>query len=469
LYQPHNDRDFASIIELFNVPTWGPYGPASPTTMNILGVSSGNSVALSSGLTHLMATRTTELGAPIAGTLPPPEVLGGTDFLPTDTGLPRQHYPGYGTAGYRFQHPEGADSSQPNPAIDFTENRWHRLFGLVEVPTRSNRDPNEAPYEVAAGSIGGPVGFFRTPGKINLNTLRYPDVLAGLVDESDVYALTFTTAFGPGLNFPAGLSVPSSLPDQHGDQVSVPTAAATRDWWLQFLTSRDGIDPLPTTVTAPLQTAGTGLPLPGMPRVPSGILPPTLPAPGSSVPAGSHPFRSPGFSAYASGTGPAAAFGGVDVNGYNGTLESTILRSLPGDPVTAPTPPPSPDGRRRLFELGTAPEHAADTVDYATKNRVLSKILQNTTTRSNVFLVWIQIDFFSAKDVNPPNGVVRIGAKLGTSPAYRGFFVIDRSQAMNLMGPQFLPAKDPTTNKFVFSMNQSFNYQSLILYRQRIQ
>jgi hypothetical protein len=293
--------------------------------------------------------------------------------------------------------------------------------------------------------------------------------LAGLVDESDVYALTFTTAFGPGLNFPAGLSVPSSLPDQHGDQVSVPTAAATRDWWLQFLTSRDGIDPLPTTVTAPLQTAGTGLPLPGMPRVPSGVLPPTLPAPGSSVPAGSHPFRSPGFSAYASGTGPAAAFGGVDVNGYNGTLESTILRSLPGDPVTAPTPPPSPDGRRRLFELGTAPEHAADTVDYATKNRVLSKILQNTTTRSNVFLVWIQIDFFSAKDVNPPNGVVRIGAKLGTSPAYRGFFVIDRSQAMNLMGPQFLPAKDPTTNKFVFSMNQSFNYQSLILYRQRIQ
>jgi hypothetical protein len=472
LYQPHYDRDFASIIELFNVPTWGPYGPASPTTMNVPGVSSGNSIALSSGLTHLMATRTTELGAPIAATLPPPEVLGGTDFIPTDSGVARQHYLGYGTAGYRFQHPEGSDASQPNPAIDFTENRWHRLFGLVEVPTRSNHDPSEAPYQTSAGSLGGPVGFFRTPGKINLNTLRHPDVLAGLLDESDVYGLTFTTAFPTGLNFTPGLSVPSSLPDQNAaDQFQAPSPVAgqVRDWWLQFLTSRDGIDPLPATVVLPLQTAGTGLPLPGMPRTPSGVLPPPLPAPGSSVPAGSHPFRSPGFSAYASGTGPAAAFGGVDVNGYNGTLETTILRSLPGDPVTAPTPPPSPDGRRRLFELGTAAEHGADTVDYATKNRVLSKILQNTTTRSNVFLVWIQIDFFTAKDVLPPNGVVRIGSKLGTSPAYRGFFVIDRSQALSLMTPQFLPATDPTTNKFVFSMNQSFNYQSLILYRQRIQ
>ena len=100
---------------------------------------------------------------------------------------------------------------------------------------------------------------------------------------------------------------------------------------------------------------------------------------------------------------------------------------------------------------------------------MLSKILQNTTTRSNVFLVWIQIDYFQARDVNPPNGVVRIGAKLATSPAYRGFFVIDRSQAMSQMGPQFLPSVDPATGRFVFSMNQSFNYQSLVLFRQRIQ
>ena len=175
------------------------------------------------------------------------------------------------------------------------------------------------------------------------------------------------------------------------------------------------------------------------------------------------------------------ATGGMDANGYNGTLDSNILRALPGDPVTPPvvaTPQNTPDTRRRLFELGTLAEHQFTSlpvpgpvgIDYATKNRVLSKILQNTTTRSNVFLVWIQIDFFQAKDVNPPNGVVRIGARLTfVAGPYRGFFVIDRSQAMSLMGQQFLPAVDPTTDKFVFSLNQSFNYQSLVLFRQRIQ
>ena len=139
------------------------------------------------------------------------------------------------------------------------------------------------PYEIASGTLGGPPGFYRTPGKINLNTLRHPDVLAGLLDESDIYALQYSAAFGPGQNFPAGLSMPLSLQDQHGDAISNP-AAGPRDWWLQFITARDGIDPLATTA-API--AGTGLPLPGMPRVPSGIVPPV----GSSVTAGSHPFR----------------------------------------------------------------------------------------------------------------------------------------------------------------------------------
>jgi hypothetical protein len=235
-----------------------------------------------------------------------------------------------------------------------------------------------------------------------------------------------------------------------------------RDWWTQFIMARDGIDPLPTTA-AP--TAGTGLPLPGLPRAPSGTAPPAL----SSVTAGSHPFRGLGFSPYANA--PLSPSGGVDANRYNGTLDSTIMRTLPGDPVTPTTPatpPTSPDVRRRLFELGTSAEHFGDSVDYATKNRVLSKILQNTTTRSNVFVVWIQIDFFQARDVSPPNGVVRVGAKLPTSPGYRAIFVIDRSQAMSLMSQQFLPSVDPATGNFVFSLDQSFNYQSLVLFQQRI-
>jgi hypothetical protein len=198
---------------------------------------------------------------------------------------------------------------------------------------------------------------------------------------------------------------------------------------------------------------------------------------GGAVTPGSHPFRGPGFSAYANA--PGSTTGGEDVNGYNSTLDSSLLRALPGDTVTppviavSPAPQNTPDGRRRMFELGTLAEHQFTAfpglggIEYATRNRVLSKILQNTTTRSNVFLVWMQIDFFQAKDVNPPNGVVRVGHMLSNSPGYRGFFVIDRSQAMTSMGPQFLPSN--TTSPFVFSLNQSFNWQSTVLFQQRTQ
>ena len=31
-------------------------------------------------------------------------------------------------------------------------------------------------------------------------------------------------------------------------------------------------------------------------------------------------------------------------------------------------------------------------------------------------------------------------AKLATSPGYRGFFVVDRSKALELVGPEHLPA-----------------------------
>jgi hypothetical protein len=348
-------------------------------------------------------------------------------------------------------------------------NRWHRLLSLVEVPTRSNRaDTTLGPYEITAAMLDASSrGFFRTPGKINLNTLRHPDVLAGLVDEGDIYTLTYSNAYPPAppTSPLAGLQVPLSLPDKNGDQVSVP-AAAVRDWWLQFLTARDGIDPLP------LASGGSGLPLAGLPPTVSGVAPPA----GSAVAGGSHEFRDAGFS----------AFGPVDVNGYNGTLESTILRTLAGDPVTpnTGTVPAYPYSRRQLLEVGSAAGHLAEAdtsvapavpTDYTARHRVLSKILQNTTTRSNVFLVWMQVDFFQARDINPPNGVVRIGQMLpqpggpstggATTPGYRSFFVIDRSQAMNLMSQQYLPSK---TSPFVFSTNPSFNWQSLVLFQQRM-
>jgi hypothetical protein len=536
LYQPHYDRDFSSVGELFNIPLYGqmqspqwfpnanfavgativpPSGgaaagvggltfictqagksggtqPSWPTTAPatvppdgsvVWMVASPAQTQMFTGLTHVMASRVTESSATVAASTSnyTPEMLVGADYIPTNTVMtppPFQHYNGYGTAGFRFEHPEGADQTQSNPAVDFTENRWYRLLGMVEVPTRSHRGINEpnnvAPYQVAAGSINGSLGFYRTPGKININTLRYPDIVAGLVGEPDIFNMNFTAALPTGLNLPANLSVPYLLQDiTGGDSVAsappqnpVLGTAAARDWWEQFIATRDGVDPLA------VGSGGTGLSIPGMPRSINGTAPPL----GLSVTPGSHPFRGMGFSAY----------GGVDANGYNGPLESTILRALGGDAVTPPAAPtPANSGaafdlRRRLFELGTYVQHTGSRpstspppLDYATKQRLLSRLVGNTTTRSNVFFVWIQVDFFQAKDVGPSltpadTGVVRIGAKLGTSPAYRGFFVIDRSQALPLVTSQYLPTTT-TGQPFVFSFNQSFNWQSLVLYQQRIQ
>ena len=81
-------------------------------------------------------------------------------------------------------------------------------------------------------------------------------------------------------------------------------------------------------------------------------------------------------------------------------------------------------------------------IDYATKHRLLAKVLNNSTTRSNVFLVFIQIDFFEAKEVVDPNlpasdnKVIRVGSKLTTIPSQRGFFVIDRTNAMESIHQQ---------------------------------
>ena len=182
------------------------------------------------GLTHVMASRVNEAGTPVPNgaaclitpTTPRRNCSWGQTMLPNDTVAfgPFQHYVGYGTAGFRFQHPEGGDQTNPYPnnpsgTSDFTENRWFRLLGLLEVPTRQHRGINEptlvAPYDVAAGSINGSLGFFRTPGKINLNTLRYPDIVAGLVGEPDIFNMNFTPALPSGVNLPANLSVPYLL------------------------------------------------------------------------------------------------------------------------------------------------------------------------------------------------------------------------------------------------------------------
>ncbi|MGE3316304.1 MAG: hypothetical protein AB7O26_14405, partial [Planctomycetaceae bacterium] len=412
LWHPHFDRDFATIGVLFNVPLWGPFGDTF-----ITGGGDGQQALddptnpeLIKGLaTRRLGSKFDEVGSTASST----PLLVGDDFNAEATPSAKRDL-GCGTAGYRILHPEGSDATI---TTDDTENRWHRALAFLEVPSRMERHLDNPPFTVDAGLINGSLGVYRTPGKINLNTLRHPEVLAGLLDDKDVFSYFDLGTSGPNKEY---------LRDNA-------EGAMNRDWWTQFIIARDGTDPI------------TGLPLPGVPRSAASV-----------APTGSRPFRGLGFSQH----------GENHTVAHNGTLEHTIFRTIAGDTTGGQV-----DERRRLFELGTKAEHDSSAVNYTAKHRLLSKILNNTTTRSNVFVISIEIAFFEAKEV--PDGastVVRIGGRIPSSTAfktsYRGFFVVDRSRAMELLKPEDLPQVEPAPiNKFVSSFNQQFNYNSLVTYR----
>ncbi len=167
-----------------------------------------------------------------------------------------------------------------------------------------------------------------------------------------------------------------------------------RDWWTQFLQARDGTDPLTTMV------------LPGM--------------------AHSRPFRGLNF-----------------LDQGIASVDDTVLRSLPVDSSSVT--------RRGLFEARTSTDLGSNLVDAAARHRLLRKVVNNSTTRSNVFIVWITVGYFEA--IQHTNGDVQIGGPLSGAGTHRGFFVIDRSLPERAFNPQ--------TNEF--------DFQRFVQYRKTIQ
>ncbi|MBI1311357.1 hypothetical protein GC176_08625 [bacterium] len=236
-------------------------------------------------------------------------------------------------------------------------NHWHRLLALVEVPTKMHQQ------------LGDEFATTRVPGKININTLRHPQVLAALLDS----------------------------PLVHGDVSPVnghlPTIDLT-NLWGDFLISRDG-------ELAPEYT-GSGMTLPGYP--------------------GSNPFRDLGHT--------------DDVGAGDNPIEDTILRSYP--PTGTTSGGTGTDGG--LFDVNTS-----GSGNNILRRQLLTKLMNNTTTRSNVFFVFIHVQFHEAYE-DPTTGAVRIGGQIDLNgdnrrdDGHRGFFIVDRSDAEQ--------AYDPKTGKF---------------------
>lgn len=317
LVQPHFDRDFASAIELISLPLYGP----KHVTSSIL----------------------------------------GHGHNPNTQNDPASDANGPYSAAARIMQPI-------HPTNVNFHNHWHRLFGFVEVPSRMHLQ------------LGGPFATTRVPGRLNLNTIRHPEVLAALLDDPDI------------------LTAPTTIPgDTSGRSYSFP-GIDNRQWWHELLVSRDGVQP------------GTGLALPGM--------------------ATSRPFRDMGHTRNLTGV---AAPGANNPPQRLSPVEDSVLRHHPSEYGSGTF--------RGLFEIGNSGEIQGNSggangtpIPEFVRRRILSKIAGNTTTRSNVFYVFISVQFHEAYE-DPTTGAIRVGGRIDLNSdtrrddGHRGFFVIDRSLA----------------------------------------
>ena len=390
LHQIHRDRDFASVIELFDIPLHGPdtvtrtlihsrRPPETPTgTEGQLEQGGpftfGAAILVQNEDINHNGTPDTE-DSNSNGVLDSGE--DGANGLPINGQLDHEDFNG-------------------NSGLDNHPNHFHRLLSLIEVPTRSHRQ------------LGDPLKLTRVPGKLNLNGINDPRILASLIDDRQVISAPERDVNNNSVNYTLPPDASEDLNPTANNQwdFGLPdvTGESGRDWWFSFLEARDGIDP----------TSGVSLPMTMVSR----------------------PFRDMGL--LRSGLGTTVS-----------SVEDTVLRKLPI----------STKGRR-LFEIGDETDFdRAPTdplmVDPTLRHRLLSKVVNNTSTRSNCFLVFVTIGMFECKEL--PNGATRVGAPMdvdgdGTPDTHRAVFVIDRSIAEE--------AYDKGS--------KSFDWKKLILAKQRV-
>ena len=353
-WQLHFDRNYASLMDLLYVPVFGPH---QLTTLGQTAFKDSPDIQVNNPVSSL----NWKTGSPLST---PYSIVAKT-------------------AAAKFMIPEdpsNVTATTIGAIVAKKNNRWHRLLEFLEVPTRTNVN--------LAGATA--LTIPRVPGKLNLNMLRHGENLAALLDDSRLVTLNLNSALPtPDADAP-------SLDDNFPPEV--------RDWWQQFLWSRDPFDPS-VAVNQSLY-----VPLPGLPSAK------TVPLGAGYLP-DARPFRDIADVGYSTNV----LYPGVP----HASVADTLFRPLPVD--TFPTPAAS---KRQLFEVGTAAEHSGGSIDPYIRNRLLSKIAGSTTTRSNCFAIFVSVKYFQAVQ---QNGAVRIGGPLSGTPApeQRGFFIVDRSKLEN--------------------------------------
>lgn len=396
IVQQHLDRDFANIAEIFQVPV----------------VASTDIARAAPFIGRTPASQYSGAGMDPA-LEPVPKSLAGKVIFPD--------WPVNLLATFRPGVSSRADAS----------NRWHRLLEFFEVPTRINRN-------LATGKT--PFNDPRVPGRLNVNTIRHPDVFAALLDEPSLTDVDLRNPFAPADDTTFGLAG------------SVPRAGAgaaidfteNEFWNNRFRRARDFSPIDPVFGDSNLIAGAANLPLPG--------LPPSLASTWASDRNGTFsPFRIPT-------NGPFRSWGRLsrtyEFDSGSSTLiprpsmASSLLRTGWAPSAGYVPPAPASEDRRHPFEFSSVADHQNNIVTSQIRDRLLGKISQNVSTRSHVFGVFIAVKFFQAvEDTRPPgsvglppgvggSGAIRVGGPLITTgtaadqaaPEHRAFFVVDRSK-----------------------------------------
>ena len=414
IWQRHYDRSFASLADLLQVPLYAPRDLTD--TVNTV-------AATDAGLLSLAAVKD-----------------------PTAHALARFLFPDGEPRRVNVVASDGTPTATP---VRTNGNLWYRLFGFVEVPDKyGNPDdldtPFPWPYDFAGlaqwtGDEDRPPEL-RRYGKINLNMLRHPHVLGGLLDDPRIIDVVNPPNLFTGKNV------------LRAKDPAVTGILPTRDWWHSLLYSRDG-------GYDPIFGGGGSVILPGVPAA--------------------NPFRS--FS-----VGPATTVGVPPTDSQiQEAFSQTFLRSMVGDDMTG-TFDPADKFRRSLFELGNTGSLLGGNADIATRYRLLGKVLKHGTTRSNTYVIFMTCDYYEAVPVDPSpvaEPVYQIGEKLAADPdnpeepRFRGVFVVDRTLALQMLEKDDLPQKTryPVSayQTFSFAREQSsggmpqptFDWADLIIYK----
>ncbi|MFM8475580.1 MAG: hypothetical protein ACKOEO_07245, partial [Planctomycetaceae bacterium] len=300
-------------------------------------------------------------------------------------------------AAAKFLRPDFPnDNNQSDRVNRARDNRWYRLFQFLEVPSRVHR------------MLGNYVSLSRVPGKVNLNTIRHWEVYAGLVDNPTVMDRMPKPDVPNGINV-AGRITLDRTRDENNNFPSSP-----RDRWIEYLRERDG------------DYVNGFDPQAGQPRR---MLVPGMP--------GSRPFHSPGY------RGP-----GYEATRQDDAFETTLFRTLTPDRVD--TGGNATETNRNWLELGNANQHTTpDGTALMHQHQILAKMLGNTTTVSNTFVVFATAAYFEAvehKVNNVGTGLYRIGSRIDidtadgkseTNPGWqqRAVFIIDRTDAFRAFDP----------------------------------